>query len=116
MCMKDLSGKTAFVTGAASGIGLGIATALSQAGVKVMLCDIEEEALAKAVANLKLTNADVDGVRAESHSRRSSRLGRTPPSRDMARSIFWSTMRGLAVPATMATGPTRVGIGLWASI
>jgi NAD(P)-dependent dehydrogenase (short-subunit alcohol dehydrogenase family) len=63
--MKDLSGQTAFVTGAASGIGLGIATALSQAGVKVMLCDIEEEALAKAVADLKRTNADVDGVRAD---------------------------------------------------
>jgi NAD(P)-dependent dehydrogenase (short-subunit alcohol dehydrogenase family) len=63
--MKDLSGKTAFVTGAASGIGLGIATALSQAGVKVMLCDIEEEALAKAISGLKLTNADVDGVRAD---------------------------------------------------
>jgi NAD(P)-dependent dehydrogenase (short-subunit alcohol dehydrogenase family) len=63
--MKDLSGKTAFVTGAASGIGLGIATALSQAGVKVMLCDIEDETLAKAVAALKLTNADVDGVRAD---------------------------------------------------
>jgi NAD(P)-dependent dehydrogenase (short-subunit alcohol dehydrogenase family) len=63
--MKDLAGRTAFVTGAASGIGLGIATALSQAGVKVMLCDIEEEALAKAVAKLKLTNADVDGVRAD---------------------------------------------------
>jgi NAD(P)-dependent dehydrogenase (short-subunit alcohol dehydrogenase family) len=28
--MKDLGGKTAFVTGAASGIGLGIATALAQ--------------------------------------------------------------------------------------
>jgi NAD(P)-dependent dehydrogenase (short-subunit alcohol dehydrogenase family) len=63
--MKDLAGRTAFVTGAASGIGLGIATALSQAGVKVMLCDIEEEALAKAVSSLKLTNADVDGVRAD---------------------------------------------------
>jgi len=63
--MKDLSGQTAFVTGAASGIGLGIATALSQAGVKVMLCDIEEEALAKAISGLKLTNADVDGVRAD---------------------------------------------------
>jgi len=63
--MKDLTGQTAFVTGAASGIGLGIATALSQAGVKVMLCDIEEEALAKAVADLKRTNADVDGVRAD---------------------------------------------------
>jgi NAD(P)-dependent dehydrogenase (short-subunit alcohol dehydrogenase family) len=63
--MKDLARQTAFVTGAASGIGLGIATALSQAGVKVMLCDIEEEALAKAVADLKLTNADVDSVRAD---------------------------------------------------
>jgi NAD(P)-dependent dehydrogenase (short-subunit alcohol dehydrogenase family) len=49
MGMKDLAGKTAFVTGAASGIGLGIATAFAQAGVKVMLCDIEEAALAKAV-------------------------------------------------------------------
>jgi NAD(P)-dependent dehydrogenase (short-subunit alcohol dehydrogenase family) len=63
--MRDLAGKTAFVTGAASGIGLGIATALSQAGVKVMLCDIEDGALAKAVADLKLTNADVDGVMAD---------------------------------------------------
>ena len=63
--MKDLAGQTAFVTGAASGIGLGIATALSQAGVKVMLCDIEQEALDKAVAELKRTNADVDGVKAD---------------------------------------------------
>ena len=63
--MKELAGKTAFVTGAASGIGLGIATALSQAGVKVMLCDIEEAALAKAIADLRLTNADVDSVRAD---------------------------------------------------
>jgi NAD(P)-dependent dehydrogenase (short-subunit alcohol dehydrogenase family) len=63
--MKDLTGKTAFVTGAASGIGLGIAAALAQAGVKVMLCDIEEAALAKAVEGLKRTNADVDGVKAD---------------------------------------------------
>src|SRR5258708_15323506 len=63
--MQDLTGQTAFSTGAASGIGLGIATALSQAGVKVMLCDIEEEALTTAVEKLKLTNPDVDGVRAD---------------------------------------------------
>jgi NAD(P)-dependent dehydrogenase (short-subunit alcohol dehydrogenase family) len=63
--MKDLAGKTAFVTGAASGIGLGIATAFAQAGVKVMLCDIEADALAKAVEGLKTTNADVEGVRAD---------------------------------------------------
>jgi len=63
--MKDLAGKTVFVTGAASGIGLGIATALAQAGVKVMLCDIEAAALAAALEGFKGTNADVDGVRAD---------------------------------------------------
>ena len=64
--MRDLAGQTAFVTGAASGIGLGIATALSQAGVKVMLCDTEEEAPKKAVADLKArTSVDADGVKAD---------------------------------------------------
>jgi NAD(P)-dependent dehydrogenase (short-subunit alcohol dehydrogenase family) len=63
--VKDVAGKTAFVTGAASGIGLGIATALAQAGAKVMLCDIEAEALSRATDNLKATNADVDRVKAD---------------------------------------------------
>ncbi len=63
--MQDLDGKVALVTGAASGIGLGIATALAQAGVKVMLCDIEAAALDTAVAGLQATNADVAGVVAD---------------------------------------------------
>ncbi|HXQ15182.1 MAG TPA: SDR family NAD(P)-dependent oxidoreductase [Caulobacteraceae bacterium] len=64
--MKDLVGKTAFITGAASGIGLGVATRLAQAGVKVMMCDIERQALDKAVAELQRTsNADVDAVVAD---------------------------------------------------
>jgi NAD(P)-dependent dehydrogenase (short-subunit alcohol dehydrogenase family) len=63
--LKDLAGKIAFGTGAASGIGLGISTALAQAGVKVMLCDIEEAALASAVEGLKRTNADVASVKAD---------------------------------------------------
>jgi NAD(P)-dependent dehydrogenase (short-subunit alcohol dehydrogenase family) len=63
--MKDLAGKTAFVTGAASGIGLGVSTALAQAGLKVMMCDIEQAALDKAVEGLKRTDADVAGVIAD---------------------------------------------------
>jgi NAD(P)-dependent dehydrogenase (short-subunit alcohol dehydrogenase family) len=63
--VKELAGKTVFVTGAASGIGLGIATAFAQAGAKVMLCDIEEAALSAAVERLRLTNADVDSVKAD---------------------------------------------------
>ena len=63
--VKELAGKTAFVTGAASGIGLGIATAFAQAGAKIMLCDIEEAALSAALKQLRLTNVDVDGVKAD---------------------------------------------------
>ena len=63
--VKDVSGKTAFVTGAASGIGLGIAAALAQAGARVVLCDIETEALSRATDDLKATNADVHSVRAD---------------------------------------------------
>ncbi|WP_156256813.1 SDR family NAD(P)-dependent oxidoreductase [Sandarakinorhabdus oryzae] len=63
--MQHLAGKVAFVTGAASGIGLGIAEALAQAGVKVMMADIEADALAAQVARLAATNADVAGIRAD---------------------------------------------------
>lgn len=63
--MQGLAGRVAFVTGAASGIGLGIATALAQAGVKVMMCDIEADALAAAHATLAATNADVAMVLAD---------------------------------------------------
>jgi NAD(P)-dependent dehydrogenase (short-subunit alcohol dehydrogenase family) len=63
--VQDLAGKTAFVTGAASGIGLGVATALAQAGAKVMLCDVEAEALGAALAGLEATNADVASVVAD---------------------------------------------------
>jgi NAD(P)-dependent dehydrogenase (short-subunit alcohol dehydrogenase family) len=63
--MQELAGKTAFVTGAASGIGLGIATVLSQAGVKVMLCDIEAAPLAEALAGVQAAGAEADAVKAD---------------------------------------------------
>jgi NAD(P)-dependent dehydrogenase (short-subunit alcohol dehydrogenase family) len=39
--MSDLVGKTAFVTGGASGIGLAICRAFAEAGMRVMLANIE---------------------------------------------------------------------------
>ncbi|HZP99438.1 MAG TPA: SDR family NAD(P)-dependent oxidoreductase [Reyranella sp.] len=50
--MKELRNKNAFVTGAASGIGLGICRALAREGVNVALADIEQEPLDKAVAEI----------------------------------------------------------------
>jgi NADP-dependent 3-hydroxy acid dehydrogenase YdfG len=50
--MQELAGKTAFVTGGASGIGLALGRAFAEAGMKVMLADVEADALAAAVKSL----------------------------------------------------------------
>lgn len=50
--MQNLPGKTAFVTGGASGIGLGIAKALLGAGMNVTIVDIRQDHLDAAVAEL----------------------------------------------------------------
>jgi NAD(P)-dependent dehydrogenase (short-subunit alcohol dehydrogenase family) len=60
--MRELSGKAAFVTGGASGIGLALGRAFAQAGMKVMLADIEGDALAAAVESLREFGPDVRGV------------------------------------------------------
>jgi NAD(P)-dependent dehydrogenase (short-subunit alcohol dehydrogenase family) len=60
--MQELPGKTAFVTGGASGIGLALGRAFAEAGMQVMLADIETEALAAAVKSLHNFGPDVRGV------------------------------------------------------
>ena len=59
----DISGKTAIVTGAASGIGLGIATALAEAGANVVMADIQKCAVEQAAHGLSGTNKRVMPVR-----------------------------------------------------
>ena len=50
--MKDLQNKVAFVTGAASGIGLGLAQAFLEADMKVVLADVRRDALERAATGL----------------------------------------------------------------
>ena len=50
--MADLSGKVAVVTGAASGIGYALAGRWARSGMKVVLADIEEDALEEAADRL----------------------------------------------------------------
>jgi NAD(P)-dependent dehydrogenase (short-subunit alcohol dehydrogenase family) len=60
--LRELVGKTAFVTGGASGIGFALGRALAEAGMKVMLADIETDALAAAVADLQGVGPDTRGI------------------------------------------------------
>jgi NAD(P)-dependent dehydrogenase (short-subunit alcohol dehydrogenase family) len=60
--MRELAGKTAFVTGGAGGIGFALGRAFAEAGMKVMLADIETAALSSAVASLHNIGPEVRGV------------------------------------------------------
>lgn len=57
--MKEFGGKVAVVTGAASGIGRAMAERFATEGMKVVLADVEEGALARAEAELKAGGAKV---------------------------------------------------------
>jgi len=60
--MSDYSGKTAVVTGAASGIGLALAERFVQERMQVVMADIQEDALNEAVAKLQERQGRVVGV------------------------------------------------------
>ena len=63
--MDEFKGKTAVVTGAASGIGFGLSERFAQEGMKVVLADVEAPALDRAVAGLKDRGHDVLGVQTD---------------------------------------------------
>ncbi|MDP5335971.1 MAG: SDR family NAD(P)-dependent oxidoreductase, partial [Paracoccaceae bacterium] len=60
--MNDFYGKTAFVTGAARGIGLAIAKSLGARGAKVMISDVDEVKLASSRDALVSLGIDADFV------------------------------------------------------
>jgi NAD(P)-dependent dehydrogenase (short-subunit alcohol dehydrogenase family) len=59
--MKDVAGKTAFITGGASGIGLGMARVFVQAGMRVVIADLRQDHLDAALAGFD--RGRVHGIR-----------------------------------------------------
>jgi NAD(P)-dependent dehydrogenase (short-subunit alcohol dehydrogenase family) len=62
VAVSDLNGKTAVVTGAASGIGLALTERFVGEGAKVVMADVEELALAREATRLQRAGADVLAV------------------------------------------------------
>ena len=63
--MKNLDGKVAVVTGGASGIGRAVATRFAEAGMRVVLADIQEDALDRTASELAAAGHQVIGVRTD---------------------------------------------------
>lgn len=63
--MKDFQGKVAVITGGASGLGHAMAERFARAGMRIVLADVEPDALAKAEAEMKAAGATVIGVRTD---------------------------------------------------
>src|SRR4051794_26532075 len=60
--MQSVEGRVAVVTGAASGIGLGMARTFAGAGMRVVLSDVRKEPLDEAVEGLRAAGHEVIGV------------------------------------------------------
>jgi NAD(P)-dependent dehydrogenase (short-subunit alcohol dehydrogenase family) len=63
--MRDLKGKVAVVTGAASGIGRAMAARFASEGMRVVLADVQEDALARAHEDIARGGADAIAVPAD---------------------------------------------------
>lgn len=60
--MKEFKGRVAVVTGGAGGIGLAMARKFAEAGMKLVLADIEEPTLDKVVHEFKANGVEAIGV------------------------------------------------------
>ena len=63
--MKDFQGKVAVITGGASGLGRAMADRFAREGMRIVLADVEPDALARAEAEMKAAGAEVIGVRTD---------------------------------------------------
>ncbi len=61
--MKDFAGKVAFITGGASGAGLGQAKLFSEAGCKIVIADIRQDHIDEAMAYFKQKKAPVHAIK-----------------------------------------------------
>ena len=118
--MRDLAGRAAVVTGAASGIGKSLAGRLAAEGMSVVLADVERRALDQAAAEIGgMASAQGDPRRHRRFGReRRSRRSPTAPSRSSAPSTCCATTRACSRAAcswecTTADFDWTLGVNLW---
>ncbi len=119
--MKDYKDKVAVITGAASGIGRAIAERCAQEGMKVVIADIEKEALRKTAKEMKAAGAQVVPVVTDvSKNRDVERLAkRTLDAYGSVHLLFNNagvTTGTVIWESTLADWKWLLGVNLWGTI
>jgi NAD(P)-dependent dehydrogenase (short-subunit alcohol dehydrogenase family) len=115
----DISGKTAIVTGAASGIGLGIATALAEAGANVVMADIQKGAVEQAAHGLSGTNKRVMPVRIDVTQEQSVLDALADAERNFGKLHIACNNAGVPMHGRRLPHPPmgiRIGVNIWGII
>ncbi len=81
--MENVEGKVAFITGGASGIGLGIAKVFVKNGMKVIIADLRQDALNEAMAQFKDSGGSVHPIKLDVTDRQAYKL-----AADEAETVF----------------------------
>jgi NAD(P)-dependent dehydrogenase (short-subunit alcohol dehydrogenase family) len=105
--MQDLEDKVAFITGGASGIGLAMAKAFGRQGMKVVLADIESDALETAVAELTASQIKAHGVRTDVAHRDSVRAAALEAIAAFGKVHVVCNNAGVAVGGLIGSFPER---------
>jgi NAD(P)-dependent dehydrogenase (short-subunit alcohol dehydrogenase family) len=116
--LQDLEGRVAVVTGGASGIGLALARRFASERMRVVLGDVEQPALEKAVAELQEGGADALGVPTDvTDPEQVEELARAAERRFGAVHVACNNAGvgagGLSWEAPLETWQWVIGVNLW---
>ncbi|MBN2223042.1 MAG: SDR family NAD(P)-dependent oxidoreductase [Deltaproteobacteria bacterium] len=119
--MKDLKGKVAVVTGAASGIGLSLARACAAEGMRVVMADVEGEALERAAREIAETGSETLAVTVDVSSEAEVRrlAERTTERFGAAHLLFCNAGVGagsLLWASTAKDWEWTLGVNLWGTV
>lgn len=111
-------GKTAVVTGGASGIGLGIARAVGGRGASVVLADLDRQAIDDRVEDLRSAGIDVTGYQTDvtdrsAVSRLADRVAADHGGCDLLFNNAGVAVFGPFVEATVADWEFTMGVNFW---
>jgi NAD(P)-dependent dehydrogenase (short-subunit alcohol dehydrogenase family) len=115
--MKSFKGRTAVITGAGSGFGLEASRIAARQGMNLVMADVQEDALAHAVAEIALLGAQVLGMRVDvAQAAEVERLGRVAFNRFGAPHLLFNNAGvgagGLIWEHTLADWEWVIGVNL----